>query len=134
MEGSWKPLHSPEAFISSKCQEKNTLLRLWGNMILMHLQTAVPDPHSQPWQPNRHGLVGVCCDLLPFCRFHSPCGGAEISACVGGGDPGAAVIYCSREAGLIFLTASSVMDEAKACSEAACADTAIASGGWFAVK
>lgn len=129
MGGSRHPLRSPEVFISSKCQEKNASLRPQGNIPPIRLQKAVLDPHSQPWQPNRHGLGRVCCDLLPFCRFHSPCGGAEISARAGGGSPGAAVIYCSQGTGLIFLTASLVMDEAKAHSEAACAYTAIASWG-----
>ena len=109
--------------------EKNTLLRPWGTTAPKHLQKTVPDPHSQPRQPNWHSLGGVCCDPLPFCRFHSPRTGAKISAHAGGGDPGAAVIYCSREAGLIFLTASSMMDEAKACSEAVRAYAAIASRG-----
>lgn len=124
-EGSRKLLCSHKVFISSKCWEKKTLLRLWGNIAPMQLQKAVPDPHSQPPQPNWHGLGRVCCDPLPFCRFHSPRGGAKISAHAGG----AAVIYCSREAGLIFLTASLVMDEAKACLEAAYAYAAIASWG-----
>lgn len=124
---SRNPLCSPEVFISSKCQEKNTLLGRQGKIPPMRLQKDVPNPCSQPRQPSRYGLGRVCCDLLPFCRFHSPRGGDEISACAVGGSPGAAVIYSRGGTGLVFLTASPVMDEAKACSGAACAYAAIAS-------
>lgn len=131
-EGILQSVPQPWGF---HCQKKNTLLCETAGEYCS--DALAESPAGSPLPANRHSLGRVCCDLLCFCQFHSPLGrifGAKISALVGGGDSGAAVISCSREAGLIFLTALSVMDEAKAHSKAACTYAVSASWGWFAVK